>query len=58
MGGAVVTLVQNVEGIRHSCQPGGPWLTSVAMSPADTNEYWVLQDAALGLLEDTTVLAP
>jgi hypothetical protein len=49
-------LTQNVEGIRHSCVPGGPWVTSVPTSPADTNEYLELNDATLSELDDDYAL--
>jgi hypothetical protein len=53
-----MSFVQNVEGVRHSCRPGGPWLTTVATSPADTTQYWALENATLGLLQSTTYVAP
>lgn len=52
-----MSLVQNVEGIRHSCTPGGPWMTSVATSPADTREYFTLNHATLGELNSGNALA-
>jgi hypothetical protein len=47
-------LTQNVEGIRHACQPGGPWVTAVPTSPADTRTYFILDDATYGQLDDAT----
>lgn len=55
--GTPMTLVQNVEGIRHSCKPGGPWLTTVPTSPADTNAYWQLEVAGKSELNNTTAVA-
>lgn len=52
-----MTFVQNVEGIRHSCSPGGPWVTTVPTSPADTASYFTLDDPVLGELDAGNVLA-
>lgn len=52
-----MVLTQNIEGVKHTCSPGGPWLSAFPTSPADTNQYWLLEDAAFGLLESTTYLA-
>lgn len=58
-GSAVpIVLTQNVEGIRHTCKPGGPWLTEVATSPADISVYWTLGTAGKSELQSTTLLAP
>jgi hypothetical protein len=50
-------LVQNVEGVRHACQPGGPWTTSVTTSPADTRTYMVTGHATLGLSDSGNLAA-
>lgn len=47
----------NVEAIRHSCKPGGPWTTSLATSPADTHTYLELNHATFGELDDIYALA-
>lgn len=52
------SLLQNVEGIRHACSPGGPWLSSVAVSPADDNQYWLLGSVGFSELGTTTNPAP
>jgi hypothetical protein len=44
-------LVQNVEGIRHACRPGGPWVTTIVTSPADTRSYFTADHATLGLAD-------
>lgn len=53
-----MSFVQNVEGIRHTCRPGGPWLTTVATSPADATAYWQLEVSGKSELDNTTVVAP
>lgn len=50
-------LVQNVEGIRHVCKPGGPWTTEVATSPADVRTYLRLDHATLGKLDSGNLLS-
>jgi hypothetical protein len=57
-GGTIMTLVQNIEGIGHAARPGGPWVTTVQTSPADTNSYWVLESATRGSIDSVNLLAP
>jgi hypothetical protein len=56
--GDPMSLEQNVEGIRHSCRPGGPWTTIVAASPRDTTVYWEAGVAGKSEAGTTTVAAP
>lgn len=44
-----MVLTQNIEGVQHSCRPGGPWVLGVRSSPADTTTYMVTGDATLGV---------
>lgn len=53
-----MVLTQNVEGIRHTWKPGGPWETTVPTSPADTNIYWRLEDPVQGEIDSTFAIAP
>lgn len=52
-----MSLVQNVEGLRHTCKPGGPWQTTIATSPADETVYWQLDHATRSALDSTFPLA-
>jgi hypothetical protein len=48
-GADPMVLVQNIEGVRHVCRPGGPWTLTVPTSPADTSTYMGTGDPTRGL---------
>lgn len=45
-----------VNGVRLTVQPGKLIDASWVLAPSSQEEFWILEDAALGLLEQTTVL--
>lgn len=49
-GGAAITQEALIEGVSHSFTPNGEWTTTWNLSPADTKNYLILNDAAFGLL--------
>lgn len=51
-----MTLTEFVEGYGDDVQIGKDWRVHVALSPADTQSYWVLGDSTYGLLGTTTRL--
>lgn len=53
-GGSPITQESIIEGVRHDIGPGMAWRTTFTLSPAETQEYWVLATSALG---STTRLA-
>ena len=55
-GGGTITLDQHAEQIGHRVTISRDWKTTLRMSPADSQAYWVLGDAANSLLGDTTRL--
>jgi hypothetical protein len=49
-----------IEGVAHNVNVAGGalvWQTTFQLSPADALQYWVLEDATLGVLDSTTRLA-
>lgn len=47
-----------IEGISHRIDPrAGTWAVSLALSPAETQAYWLLGDPTFGVLGSTTRLA-
>jgi hypothetical protein len=55
--GAPIVLQQYVEGVRHQCRAGGPWTTTVPLSPADERTYMVANHATLGLCDSGNLAA-
>lgn len=55
-GGTIETDV-HLEAIEHDIRPGPVWTTTWSLSPADPQQYWVLDDATLSVLDSTTRLA-
>lgn len=55
-GGTIETDV-HLEAVEHDIRPGPVWTTTWSLSPADPQQYWVLDDAALSVLDSTTRLA-
>lgn len=57
--GQVYTVDHYIEGIEHHAVPGAPtvWTTSLSISPAELQAFWVLGDPTLGVLDETTRLA-
>jgi hypothetical protein len=55
--GGTISLNQIVEGYGDQVTVGRDWRVQLAMSPADTQRYWVLQDSVLGKLDTTTRVA-
>lgn len=51
-----MTLIQNVEGVSHTCPRGGPWKTTIRTSPADTNTYLELDDGVTNELDNGYML--
>ncbi len=54
-GGAAITRDYIIEAIQHDSMPGF-WTTKWQLSPAETEEYWVLGDSLLGVLGSSTRL--
>ena len=55
-GGTIETDV-HLEAVTHDIQPGPVWTTTWSLSPADPQQYWVLDDTTLSVLDDSTRLA-
>lgn len=54
MVGGTISLSQFVEGYGDDVSVGRDWRVRLAMSPADTQSYWVAEDSRLGLAGETT----
>lgn len=59
--GAVVQKVMYVEGVRHEITIGNrgqmdDWQTTMYLALADKTHYWVLEDPAYGMLDQTAIL--
>lgn len=50
-GGSVFTQVALLEGISHTFTPHGEWTVTWNLSPADTQNYLILDNATFGLVE-------
>lgn len=47
-GGPVINKEVHIQGISHQIGPGPRWVTTLDLSPADIQSYWVLGTSALG----------
>ncbi len=57
-GGSALMLHEYVEGVAHSCRPGGPWTVTLAASPADENRYWTLELGSFGTIDSNNLISP
>jgi hypothetical protein len=55
--GVVYTGDQHVEGVTITCQPANIWTVILDVTPADLQQYWVLESTSLGTLDQSTRLA-
>jgi hypothetical protein len=55
-GSDTISQTSLLEGISHSVTPGS-WTVTLAVSPSEATQVWLLDDAVLGVLDSTTVLA-
>ena len=55
-GGSPISQESRIERIRHQIGPKR-WRIIIDVSPADINDYWILEDPIAGVLEDTARLA-
>ncbi len=55
-GGTIVSTECFIEGVEHLI-PYNDWITNWNLSPASSEDYWVLDNASLSILDSTTRLA-
>jgi hypothetical protein len=56
--GPAITLVVLIEGVQHNVDVNPlRWTTTLLLSPADIQQYWILGDTTLSVLGTTTRLA-
>jgi hypothetical protein len=56
VGSSVLSQDSYIEGISHDVPGGGEWRITLRVSPAAAEARWLLEDAAFGILDSTTIL--